>query len=302
LILASCDQVSLYQDLTEKDVNEILVLLGENGINATKEKEVRQNEISWSITVSKKDMQLARALLMKNNLPRSRELGLTGVYSEKGLIPTPDEQKARYILALKGEIINSLEMIPSVVEADVVLNVPTRADFDTVEEKMAKRPTASVIIKLRPSENKGEDPITEAKIQQFIANSVEGLNQRDVAVVISYLSTTEKRPIRPGDVAIISPQTRNNEQVVGSTGDMSEELVGLKLDTKSKQRLKIYLLVFFILLIVLSVGLIISIVQANRMRRKLGELEQGRVEKYPAIEGKIMDEGPPQLEDGREEE
>ena len=295
--MAACGGIALYQNLAEEDANEIMVLLSENGIKATKKKEVRQNEVFYSVIVTDKDLSRARGLLMQHNLPRRRELGLTGVYKEKGLIPTPDEQKARYILALKGEIINSLERIPGVVDADVVLNIPSKDEFSTAEEKMKQRPTASVIIKLKPSEA-GETTLAEAKLQEFVANSVEGMSPRDVTVVMSYLPVGGQT-LRPGQVMTLPPKGAEPAQIGPVSPAMDKELVGLRMDDASKERLKIYLLVFFLLLIILSVGLIVSIVQGSRMRRKIMEMAGGQAGKYPAVEGKVMDEGPPRLGDNR---
>jgi type III secretion system YscJ/HrcJ family lipoprotein len=295
LLAAACGKVPLYQDLSEEDTNEILVLLSENGIKAAKEKEVRQNEVFWKVIVGNRDLNKARSLLMQHNLPRRRELGLTGVYKEKGLIPTPDEQKARYILAMKGEIINSLERIPSVVDADVVLNIPSKDEFASAEEKAQMRPTASVIVKLKPPEP-GEQPLTEAKFQQFVANSVEGLNPRDVAVILTYIPSAGTT-LRPGEVRTLLPRT--GEVQVPPAAEMEKEIVGLRMDEASKERLKIYLLVFFLLLIVLSGGLVISIVQGSRMRRKLAEMRTGGPGNYPSIEGQVVEKGPPRLKEGK---
>ena len=294
ITIVACGGIALYQGLSEEDANEILVLLNENNIKATNKKEVRQNEIYWSVIVGNSDVARARGLLMQHNLPRHRELGLTGVYKEKGLIPTPDEQKARYLLALKGEIINSLERIPDVVDADVVLNTPTKNEFATAEEKAKQRPTASVIVKMKPSET-GTPSLTEAKVQEFVANAVEGMNPRDVTVVLTYIPVSGQT-IRPGQVMTLPPKGAEVPQTPQPM--MEKELVGLRLDAASKERLKIYLLIFFLLLMILSAGLIISIVQGSRMRRRLAEFERGEAGRHPAVEGKVLDEGPPRLGEG----
>jgi len=298
VILVGCGGVALYQNLSEEDANEMLVLLNENNIKANKKSESRQNEVFWSVVVSNNDVVRARELLMQHNLPRRRELGLTGVYKEKGLIPTPDEQKARYLLALKGEIINSLERIPDVVDADVVLNLPTKNEFATAEEKAKQRPTASVIIKMKSSET-GTPTLTEARVQEFVANSVEGLNPRDITVVLTYIPASGQA-IRPGQVMTLPPKGTEAPSAAQQKPMpiMDKELAGLKLDAASKERLKIYLLIFFLLLMILSTGLIISIVQGSRMRRRLASLERDDAGAHPAVEGEVMDEGPPRLGEG----
>jgi type III secretion system YscJ/HrcJ family lipoprotein len=296
---AACGGIELYQNLTEEDANEMLVLLSENGIKPTKKKEIRQNEVFYSIEVKESDMVNARALLLQHNLPRRKELGLTGVYKEKGLIPTPDEQKARYMLALKGEIINSLRRIPQVIDADVVLNVPARDEFASAEEQYRQRPTASVVVRVKP-DAMGASEINEAKIQQFVSNAVEGMNPRDVTVVISYLPTEGYG--RSSEVKTLgAPPSISATSQEGPSSAVEHKIIGLNLDAESKDKLKIYLLLFFFVLIILSVALIVVIVQGARMRRTLAAL-QGPVGDHPAIEGHIMDEGPAQLEEPPEEE
>ena len=292
LFAAGCGRIELHRDLTEEDANEVMVLLAENGIKADKKTEVRQNVVSFVIEVRESDMVKARSLLVKHNLPRRKELGLTGVYKEKGLIPTPDEQKARFLLAIKGEIINSLERIPQIVDADVVLNIPTKDKFADAETQRRQRPTASTIIKLKP-DMPGVKAVTEAKIQQFVANAVEAMNPRDVTVIFSYLGeelVPAARLPKPSKVPI--PGVAPAPEAV-----ISHDLVGLKLDARSKGRLKIYLLVFFLLLVFLSATLIVVIIQGSRMRKTLAALS-GPVGEHPAIEGQVLEEEPHRLEEG----
>ncbi|OGQ21551.1 MAG: hypothetical protein A3I05_03360 [Deltaproteobacteria bacterium RIFCSPLOWO2_02_FULL_44_10] len=288
----ACGQISLYQDLSEEDANEMLVLLSEHNIKANKKKETRQNEIFYSVEVSPNDMPRSRQLLVEHNLPRRRELGLDGVYKEKGLIPTPDEQKARYLLALKGEIINSLERIPDVVDVDVVLNLPTQDEFASRAANEIKRPTASAIIKAKPGLTV-RSAISEAKIQQFVANAIEGLNPRDVSVIISYISSGTPT-LQPGDVLSLTTPTREGSSF--SPEEQGQELLGLSLNETSKSKLKLYFLIFFLLLVLLSTALIIVIVQGSRLRRELSQTRDMRT-----IEGRVV-ETPRQLQEGEEEE
>lgn len=300
--LASCAKIELYQNLSEEDANEILVLLSTNSIKATKKKVMVQNETSYSIEVPEDQMARARQLLVQHNMPHKKELGLTGVYKDKGLIPTPDEQKARFLLAIKGEIINSLRKIPQVADADVVLNIPTRDEFANAEQQHEQRPTASIIVRLKPGIEQVES-ITEVKLQQFVSNAVEGLNPRDVSVIITY-TPTDVREAKPGDVKALTPEwTPVAAPAAGALAKvveekpMDKEIIGLNMDEGSKQRLKIYLLIFFILLIILSAALIIVIVQGSRMRRTLAHIK-GSYGDHPAIEGQVLDDSQRQLGGG----
>ena len=111
---------------------------------AKKEKEVRQQEIYWNITVSSGDEALARSILVANHLPRIRQGGLRGICEKPGMIVTEKFEKCQEILALKGEIINALESVPGVVSADVVLNLPDKEEFPD-EDTPSARPTWSRI-------------------------------------------------------------------------------------------------------------------------------------------------------------
>lgn len=54
--LSACNRVELYSNLNEDDANKLLVLLSENDIETRKKKEVRQNEVFYSILVSSDDV------------------------------------------------------------------------------------------------------------------------------------------------------------------------------------------------------------------------------------------------------
>lgn len=288
LFLVACKKTALYHNLNEEEANEIIVVLYESGIDAGKEKELVQNEVSWNVTVGQKDLARARKILVDRNLPRKKELGLSGVYKEKGLIPTPDEQKARFLLAIKGEIVNSLKRIPEVIDADVVINIPTPEEFATGDEK---KPTAAVVIKIKPDVS-GISQVTESKLQQFVANAIEDLNPRNVAVIISYI-TPPAEGTRPGD-RLILPGATKKEIAAGTKAVGVVSIAGISVSKDSAKRLKIYLSVFFILLVVMSAILIVNVVRTTRMKQEFKALQAGG--ERPMIEGEV--EEAPQLESG----
>lgn len=282
LVLTGCQGVDLFHNLQEIEAEEMLVLLQQNSIQAKKVKEINGQEISWKVTVGEKDMALARQILISNNIPRRRELGLSGVYKEKGLIPTPDEQKARFILALKGEIINSLQKIPGVVDADVVLNIPQEGEFADLDP-VKKRPTASVVVRTRNEELVAQT-VTEGKLQRFVANTVPNLDPNDVAVIISRSDTgapmvaparSPSTPILPPSPPASGPgETPVGEDVTsslpsGESRDTMVELAGLELSEGSVGRFKAYFIGILSLLVAVSVFLLFNIMRLNRIRLKV---------------------------------
>lgn len=248
LIFSACAKMPIYHDLTEGEANEILVALQDRGINAQKLKEVKSQQVTWSIQVANKDASAAQKILVENNLPHKKELGFSGICKEKGLIPTPDEERCRKVLALKGEIINSLEKIPGVIEADVVLNIPEISEFAS-ETQPSKRPTASAVLKVKKTPEGLE--ITEPKAQRFISNAIENLDPRDVSVVITYIQ---------------SPQ--NSSQQAASAKLVS--IAGLMMDANSKDTFKIYALSMLILLLGVSVALVLTLLKLTNLRKTMG--------------------------------
>ncbi|MDO8643611.1 MAG: hypothetical protein Q7S00_01410 [bacterium] len=268
-LFAGCNATDLHHNLLESDADEILVLLHQNGINAKKEKEVSGQEVSWKISVPRPELPEARRLLVQNNLPRRRELGLSGVYKEKGLIPTPDEQKARFLLALKGEIVNSLRSIPGVVDADVVLNIPKDDEFSLMDEEQ-KRPTASVV--LRIGEDDPSNFVTEAKIQRFVANTVPNLDPNNVAVIITRRSQSGRGGL---DASETVPTRSLEEESLPTTIKAPEggwkQVAGLRMDSASFRQFRLYALTALFGLMILSVALIINVVRLNRLKQKRDE-------------------------------
>lgn len=267
--LAGCGKETVYQELSEQDANEILVVLFKNGIDASKTKIESSQEVSYTVSVSKDDLQKSRRILVENNLPRRRALGFSEICKEKGLIPTPEEEKCRKLLALKGEIINSLEKIPGVIEADVVLNIPVVSEFST-ETQAGKKPTASAIVKARRD---AAYEISESRLQRFISNAVENLDPRDVSVIINLVESPQQA-VAAGPLPTTGPAL---------AGAKLATIAGLTLEEQSVNRFKIYAAVMLVLLIGVSAGLIINVIKLTKMRQELRVSKvQGGVAELPA--------------------
>lgn len=285
--LVACEKSEVYSDLAQEDANDMLVLLTHNGIPAEITRVTRQNKTVYGVSVDPDDLDRARALLKDHNLPRPRHPGLADIFTEPGFIPTPQEQKARFLLALKGELINALEQIPDVVDADVIVNIPTPGEFGT--EGATERPTASVVIKVRPT-SQAMASLTEEKVQRFVANAVEKLDPRDVSVVLAYTGPPPDG-VRPGQTLILPEATASKpgQPVPGAGSEDVVRVAGLMVSAASAGRLKLYLGIFLGILAMLALGLVVMVIQSNRMRQeagtKLSALPGTRTPPPPQLEG-----------------
>lgn len=259
IFLSACGKEVVYQDLTELEANEILVVLYKSGIEAAKEKVQNAQEVSYTVAVSKDEIQKARQILVENKLPRKRSLGFSDICKETSIIPTPEQEKCRKLLALKGEIVNSLERIPGVVEADVVLNIPEVSEF-SIETQSGKKPTASAVLMVR-KDNTGYE-ITESRVQRFISNTVENLDPRDVAVIINFLENPEE--IAKGQKPTTNPTANLTQPSAGLA-----TVMGLNLDLGSVKKFKIYAAVMLVLLMGVAAALIMSVIKLTKLRQEL---------------------------------
>lgn len=290
--LVGCQREILYDHLSQEDANKVMVLLQKHGIEASLGSVEKQNEISWNLQVSKNDLPRARELIVSSNIISPKSPGLKEVYQAGGSsswIKTPAEERARYLLALKGEVVNALKRLPDVVEADVVLNIPEPTKLGREQ----KRPTASVVIKAQKPQL-GESALSEVVIQQWVSNTVEDLAPRDVSVLINYVAPIGTT-LRPGETVTL-PHTSDGSEATTPEGP-TVRLMGLQLNPASRQRLKVYLLVFFTILVLLSLALIVTILQSRRTRQELKALKGGET---PLVleEGRAR----PRLPSGKQEE
>lgn len=274
--LTACERNLLLKDLSQNDANEILVLLAQNGVSAEKEAITAQQKTLWTIYIDIDDEQRARELLVIHHLPKVRELGLEGICKESGMIPTPKVEKCRELLSMKGEIINSLRTIPGVVNSDVVLNIPDKAEFSD-DDTVPLRPSASVVVQVKQLE--GMDFLTEAKVQRHVANAISGMDVRDVSVIISrYLPpmALEETSLEETTIATTEPAVEEPELIPeGSSGtegvtEVSTlvSLGGMTMEEASAGKFKLISILILAFFLLLSGALIYLLIRMVRLRQK----------------------------------
>ncbi len=280
--LSACGEVALQHKLSEQDANEILVLLYRHGIEASKVEVKENQDVTWNVAVAPDHAARARELLVENHLPRIPSLGLSGVCKDEGLIPTPKREKCRELLAYKGELINSLERLSGVVDADVVLTVPDVEEFADAG-KEALKPTASVVLKSKLGQG-GVFSVREEDVQRFVANAVPGLDPRDVAVIITGIVPWSEESIASLPPAIASRIAREGEAdegevaVVSSASEEQEDLraseaapsfstvLGIQVERESVMRFRIVALIALGVFLFLSCGLVVVVFRQMRSR------------------------------------
>jgi type III secretion protein J len=174
--------------LDEAAANEVLTALERSGIEACKARDDANAE-AFIVSVSKAQAVRAMETLQSLGLPRGRRAGFGEIYKQASLVPTPTEDRARYLEALAGEIERTLESVEGVVGARVHL-VMTEPNPLAVDGNPRVAAQAAVLLKLRP----GPAPLAEADVQRLVAGSVAGLAPQSVAVVVTTAAQTPSRP------------------------------------------------------------------------------------------------------------
>lgn len=172
---------AIEHDLDESAANELLTSLERAGIPASKSRDESASH-GFVVSVAKSDVLRSIELLHGLGLPRVQQAGFGEVYRQSGLLPTPSEERAKYLAALTGEIVKTLETVDGVVGARVHLVLPEADALDgRVDGKARGVAQAAVLIKTcAPGA-----PIAETDLRKLVAASVPGLDPAAVAVVFT---------------------------------------------------------------------------------------------------------------------
>jgi type III secretion protein J len=189
LLLCGCLSRDLQSGLSEQDAQEIIVVLKQNGMDAYLVREQggdRDSAPAWTVKVKggSRNLLVAWQVMQDNGLPRQRVKGLEEVFSNKGMIPTASEEKARMLLALSGELTRTIKSVTGVLDARVQVVLPENSPL--VDKSQWSPTTASVLIKHRGS----APPLTEDEVKSLVARGVEGLQPENVAVVFKRINVT----------------------------------------------------------------------------------------------------------------
>jgi type III secretion protein J len=244
LFLLTACQTEIYSNLSEREANEMLAALMENGINASK---TSLGDENFGVTVANAEVRNALAILNDQGLPQSSRQSIGQVFAKSGIVSSPFEERVRYIYAL-GEVAQTLQQIDGVLVARVHIVMPEAPELG----QEAKPSSAAVFIKQKV----GFDlDFLVPQIRRLVANSIEGVNYEEVSVVL-----VEAQPQASGD----RPET----------SDMVEPLPGLQLTAASTGTFWMMLGLGALLVSALVAGIVYLWRWNSGLRAKLAGAEQ----------------------------
>ena len=163
----------LYSRLDEDDSANIVMELGAENIPY----KVEQN--GTVLLIPSDEIPETRLTLAGKGLPRTAGVGYE-IFDKVNIGVTDFVQKINYRRALEGELSRSIETVRNVDKARVHIVIPEERLF--TEDQ--KKPTASVMLKLRPSSELDEKQVMG--ITNLVASSIEGLEPESITVLDSY--------------------------------------------------------------------------------------------------------------------
>ncbi|QIJ76042.1 EscJ/YscJ/HrcJ family type III secretion inner membrane ring protein [Methylobacterium sp. NI91] len=172
LLLGAC-KTDLYTKLSEREANEMVALLLDKGISASR---VGAKDGTSSIQVEDGRFAQAVEVLKAGGYPRQSFTNMGEVFKGGGLIASPTEERARYVYALSEELSKTISSIDGVLSARIHVVLPKN---DLLKQD-ATPSSASVFIR-----HDQEAPLKTLlpQIKMLVANSIEGLSYEKVSVV-----------------------------------------------------------------------------------------------------------------------
>ncbi|MFM0044820.1 type III secretion system inner membrane ring lipoprotein SctJ [Paraburkholderia sediminicola] len=178
VLLAGC-QKELYSSLSEAEANQMIDVLGDAGISASKDNDARDgsDQQSWQVEVSENDLHAALSVLRTNGLPKPHFASIGELFQKQGLVSTPAEERMRYLYGVSQDLSRTLQDIQGVVIARVQVVIP---ENDPLADKI-KPSSAAVYIRYKP----GVDLRAMAPmVKDLVAHSIEGLQYDNVSLFL----------------------------------------------------------------------------------------------------------------------
>jgi type III secretion protein J len=182
LFVVGCSGTPIQHGLDESSANEVITALETAGIAAVKVASEGGGSEGQTFTVNVRsgdDVARAMDLMHSRGLPRGRRSGLAEMYGQPSLVPSPTEERARFLEALGNDIERTLESIDGVVSAHVHL-VLAENDPLAADPRPRVPAQASVLLKVRAG---FKIPLEVVDIQRLVAGSVPGLQAPAVTVL-----------------------------------------------------------------------------------------------------------------------
>ena len=173
LLLSACE-AELYNNLDQRQANEMIATLQQRGIPAQR---VAVKGGQYTVVVDKGRFAESIAVLKEAGLPKQEFQNMGQVFKKDGLVSSPMQERAQMIFALSQELSRTVSEIDGVLSARVHLVLP---ENDPLRQQLVPS-SASVFIRHRGDMSVGN---LVPQVKMLVANGVAGLSYDKVSVVL----------------------------------------------------------------------------------------------------------------------
>lgn len=204
--VVGCARETVAHQQREREANRMLVLLRRAGIEARKVKDDSSRDLRFNVVVRGSDGPAALLVLEQHNLPEKPRTGTAESFGAGGMIPTAEQERAKRIVGVEGDIVNSLRNVPRVISVEAAVSIPEDDPLrdETVERP---RPKASVILVYLPDAT-GTPPVSVEEVQRHVQAKLPEVKSSEVNVLL--LPSTEE-----GEAEQPPPDCPERERVLG---------------------------------------------------------------------------------------
>ncbi|MGE4802861.1 type III secretion system inner membrane ring lipoprotein SctJ [Yersinia hibernica] len=172
-LLSGCDNQTLLTELSQRQSNEVLAVLQENGVEGTR----RENgKLGNSIRVARSDFVTAVDLLRLYNLPSKESVEIIQAFPGDSLVASPQAERSRLLSLIEQRLEQSLLTIPGVVNARVHVSYPLSSN-----NRVKQPQQISSLVTYAGNE---APKMMMSKIKLFLTNSFAEASFDNVSVVI----------------------------------------------------------------------------------------------------------------------
>ena len=191
LLLSACE-AELYNNLDQRQANEMVATLQQRGIPAQR---VAVKGGQYTVVVDQGRFAESITILKDAGLPRQEFQTMGQVFKKDGLVSSPTQERAQMIFALSQELSHTVSEIDGVLSARVHLVLP---ENDPLRQQLVPS-SASVFIRHRSNAPVGN---LVPQVKMLVANGVAGLSYDKVSVVL--VPVDSQKPSQGQDLEMVS--------------------------------------------------------------------------------------------------
>jgi type III secretion protein J len=190
-LLSACE-TELYNNLDQRQANEIVATLQQRGIPAQR---VSVKGGTYTVVVDKGRFAESVTILKDAGLPRQEFQTMGQVFKKDGLVSSPTQERAQMIFALSQELSRTVSEIDGVLSARVHLVLP---ENDPLRQQLVPS-SASVFVRHRSNARVGN---LVPQVKMLVANGVAGLAYDKVSVIL--VPVDSQAPTQAQDLEMVS--------------------------------------------------------------------------------------------------